>query len=138
MHADIHPHVPATRKMKPTRVITWLSRMMLILYVLSPSAVAEERPSVRCIENSPERHGEEGCSILANRPFVASVTRPAYWHIEQFDSLEAAASAAGPDSVAADAHGSVWLMTVEPRTEEHHGGRHVAWIGPLSLPAAQG
>jgi quercetin dioxygenase-like cupin family protein len=30
----------------------------------------------------------------------------------------------------------VWLTTVEAQAEEHHGGRHVAWIGPLALPAA--
>ena len=41
-------------------------------------------------------------------------------------------------ALAAEAHGSVWLMTVERRTEEHHGGRHVAWIGPLAVPDAGG
>jgi hypothetical protein len=32
----------------------------------------------------------------------------------------------------------VWLMTVEGKTKDHHGGRHVAMIGPLNLPAAEG
>jgi hypothetical protein len=32
----------------------------------------------------------------------------------------------------------VWLMTVEGKTKDHHGGRHVALIGPLTLPAAEG
>ncbi len=93
---------------------------------------------MRCTENSPERRGEEGCSILVTRPLVASTTKPTYWHIDRFDSLEAAAKAAGPDGVPAEAHGSYWLMTVESRTEEHSGGRHVAWIGPLALPDAGG
>jgi quercetin dioxygenase-like cupin family protein len=61
---------------------------------------------------------------------------PLYWHIERFDSLAAAKKAAGPNGVAAEAHGSVWLMTVEAQTEETHAGHHVAWIGPLELPAA--
>jgi hypothetical protein len=30
-----------------------------------------------------------------------------HWHILRFDSLEAAKAAAGPDGVAAEAHGSV-------------------------------
>jgi len=113
-------------------------RALLIFQAMCALVAAEERPSVRCIENSPERRGEEGCSILAERPLVGPMNKPTYWHIDRFDSLEAATKAAGPDGVPAAAHGSVWLMTVEPRTEEHRGGRHVAWIGPLTVPAARG
>jgi quercetin dioxygenase-like cupin family protein len=96
----------------------------------------QKNPGVKCTEDSPERRGEEGCTILANRPLVGPFTKPLYWHIDRFDSLEAAKKAAGPDSVAAAAHGSYWLTSVEPQTEEHHGGRHVVAIGPLALPAA--
>lgn len=95
-----------------------------------------QQPPLKCLEDSPERRGEEGCTLLASRSLLGSVTEAVYWHIDRFDSLEAAKKAAGPDGVAAEAHGSVWLMTVEARTEEHHGGRHVTWIGPLALPAA--
>ena len=104
----------------------------------SPAAQKAEHnnPGVKCTEDSPERRGEEGCTILASRPLLGSLTKPMYWHIDRFDSLEAAKKAAGPDGVAAEAHGSVWLMTVEAQTEEPHGGRHFAWIGPLALPAA--
>ena len=98
--------------------------------------VEQKNPGVKCTEDSPERRGEEGCTILANRLLVGSLAKPVYWHIDRFDSLEAAKKAAGPDGVAAAAHGGVWLMTVEPQTEVHHGGRHVAWIGPLVLPVA--
>ena len=38
--------------------------------------------------------------------------------------------------VAAEAHASIWLMTVETQAETHHGGHHVAWIGPLEMPVA--
>lgn len=100
-------------------------------------AAAQERPPVKCIEGFPERRGEEGCTILASRPLLGSLIKPAYWHIDRFDSLKAANKAAGPDGVAAEAHGSVWLMTVEAKTDEHHGGRHVASIGPLALPTAE-
>lgn len=97
--------------------------------------VEQNNPGVKCTENSPERRGEEGCSVLTNRPLVGSIAKPLYWHVDRFDSLEAAKKAAGPDGVAAEAHGGVWLMTVETQTEEHHGGRHVAAIGPLTLRA---
>ena len=99
--------------------------------------IAEERPPVKCTENSPERRGEEGCTILANRPLLGSLTNNVYWHIDRFDSLVTAMKAAGPNGVAAEAHGSFWLMTVETKVEDHHGGHHVAWIGPLMLPAVE-
>jgi quercetin dioxygenase-like cupin family protein len=98
--------------------------------------IAELQPPVKCTENSPERRGEEGCTILANRPLLGTPAKNLYWHIDRFNSLEAAKKAAGPNGVAVDAHGSAWLMTVEPQAEEHQGGHHVAWIGPLVLPAA--
>ena len=98
----------------------------------------QDRSAVKCNEDSPERRGEEGCTILANRPISGPITRPLFWHIDRFDSLDDARKAAGPNAVAAEAHGSVWLMTVEGRTRNHHGGRHVALIGPLILPDAKG
>jgi quercetin dioxygenase-like cupin family protein len=113
-----------------------MHRTMLIVLIACGLAAAQDRPPVKCTEDSPERRGQEGCTILASRPLHGSVSDPVYWHLDHFDSLPAAKQAAGPNGVAAEAHGSVWLMTVEAQTEDHHGGRHVAWIGPLELPAA--
>ncbi|MGQ0764026.1 MAG: cupin domain-containing protein [Acidobacteriota bacterium] len=113
-----------------------MNRTILIILALCTIAPAGQRPPVKCTENSPERRGEEGCTVLANRPLFGSVPKTAYWHIDRFDSLEAATKAAGPNGVAAEAHGSFWLMTVESKTEDHHGGDHIAWIGPLARRAA--
>lgn len=100
-------------------------------------AKIETRPSsVKCMENSPERRGEEGCTILTNRPLVGALTKTMYWHIDRFESLEAAMKAAGPNSVATEAHGFFWLLTAETKAEDHHGGQHIAQIGPFELPPA--
>lgn len=99
---------------------------------------APNRSAVKCLEDSPERRGEEGCTILATRPISGSMRGPVYWHIDRFASFADARKAAGPNSVAAEAHGGVWLMTVENKTRNHHGGRHAAWMGPLVLPRAKG
>ena len=98
------------------------------------SKTGEQRPGVKCMENSPERHGEEGCTILANKPLLGSPQANVYWHIDRFESREAAVKAAGINGVAAEAHGFFWLMTIEPKAEEHYGGVHDAWIGPIVLP----
>lgn len=100
-------------------------------------AGADERPPVKCMPDSPERRGEEGCTVLASRILAGSTTKPVFWHIDRFDSLDAATRAAGPDGVAAEAHGAVWLMTVESRSEAHHGGQHVSWVGPVTLRPAK-
>ncbi len=113
-----------------------MSRTILIVLAVCALAPVGQRPPVKCTEHSPERRGEEGCTILARRPLLGSLAKPVYWHIDRFDSLEAAKKAAGPNGVAAEAHGFVWLMTVEAQTEEHHAGRHVTWVGPLALAAA--
>lgn len=113
-----------------------MRRPILLGLALCALGATADRPPVKCSADSPERRGEEGCTILASRPLHASPATRVYWHLDRFDSLAAAQQAAGPDGVAADAHGSTWLLTVEPRSGSHHGGHHVAWIGPLALPAA--
>lgn len=118
-----------------------LLSILLLLFALceiSSAQGTQDRSAVKCAADSPERRGEEGCTILANRLLSGPITGAIYWHIDRFDSLEEAKKAAGPNGVAAEAHGGVWLMTVEGQTRDHHGGRHVALIGPLNLPAAEG
>jgi quercetin dioxygenase-like cupin family protein len=113
-----------------------MRRAILIVLLVSAFAAEAEQLPPPCLENSPERRGEEGCTILASKPLHGAVTNSVYWHVDRFDSLEAAKKAAGPDGVAAEAHGSAWLMTVEAQAREHPGGRHITWIGPLPMPPA--
>jgi hypothetical protein len=79
-----------------------------------------------CVENSPERRGELGCSIIENKLLPNGLKGPLFWHIDRFDSAERARTAVGPGSVAFEAAGTSWLMTIESQTSNHHGGRHVA------------
>lgn len=88
---------------------------------------------LRCIENSPERHGQPGCSVVADKPMPSLPPRPAMWHIDEFSSLGDAKHAEGPNSVAFEAFGSAWLYTIESDTSNHHGGKHRATVGPLPL-----
>jgi len=118
-----------------------LLSILLLTFALceiSSAQVTQDRSAVKCAADSPERRGEEGCTILASRPLSGAIKGAIYWHIDRFNSLEDAKKAAGPNGVAAEAHRGVWLMTVEGKTQDHHGGRHVALIGPLNLPAAEG
>lgn len=90
-----------------------------------------------CVENSPERRGEMGCSILETKLLPTGLKEPLFWHIDRFDSLERARAAVGPASIAFEAAGTAWLTTIEAEPSDHHGGRHVTTVGPLPLPRAQ-
>jgi quercetin dioxygenase-like cupin family protein len=89
-----------------------------------------------CVENSPERRGGIGCSIIVRKLLPEGLKEPLYWHIDRFDSIERARAAAGPASFAFEADGAAWLSVVESTTSDHHGGQHVTAVGPLPLPKA--
>lgn len=108
---------------------------MMLLSLLTANMAAAQLMST-CVENSPERRGEIGCSIIEKKPLPVGLKEPVFWHIDRFDSSERARTAVGPASVAFEAAGTSWLMTIESQTSDHHGGRHVTQVGPLPLPQA--
>jgi quercetin dioxygenase-like cupin family protein len=61
---------------------------------------------------------------------------PVFWHIDRFDTPEAARNSVGPTSVAFEGAGRTWLLSIEADTGTHHGGHHVAHVGPLKLSHA--
>ena len=107
---------------------------MLLLSLLTANTAAAQLMST-CVENSPERRGEIGCSMIERKPLPDGLKEPVFWHIDRFDSAERARTSAGPASVAFEAAGTSWLMTIESQTSDHHGGQHVAQVG-LPLPQA--
>jgi quercetin dioxygenase-like cupin family protein len=108
--------------------------LVLLLCFMATTASAQLEPA--CVENSPERHGEIGCSLVENKPLPGALQEPLFWHIDRFESAEAARAAVGPASVALDAHGISWLLTIEPTVGDHHGGQHVTQVALPSLPPA--
>ena len=129
------------------RFVNWTARLpmkthaaccaiggMLLSLLTANMAAAQLMPT--CVENSPERRGELGCSIIENKLLPNGLKGPLFWHIDRFDSAERARTAVGPASVAFEAAGTSWLMTIESQTSNHHGGCHVAQVGPLQLPRA--
>jgi len=120
--------------MTPQRACAALA-VTLVSLLTANTAVAQLMST--CVENSPERRGEIGCSIIQSKVLPDGLKEPVFWHIDRFDSLERARAAVAPASIAFEAAGTSWLMTIESQTSDHHGGRHVAHVGPLPLPRAQ-
>jgi hypothetical protein len=83
----------------------------VLLIVLVKATFAQEEPL--CVENSPERRGEIGCSIVEIKPLPSDLKEPLFWHIDRFQTGARARAAVGPASIAFEAHGAWWLMSVE-------------------------
>lgn len=90
-----------------------------------------------CEKNSPERRGEIGCSLVENKPLPQNLKEPLFWHIDSFASGDDARAKISPVSIALEAHGIWWLMTIEPKVDDHHGGRHVNQVKLPALPPAK-
>jgi quercetin dioxygenase-like cupin family protein len=112
------------------------STVVCVLVALSASTTLTAQLAPTCAENSPERGGGIGCSVVESKVLPDGLQGPVFWHIDRFDSAETARAAAGPASVALDSAGTWWLMTIERDLSNHHGGRHTAGVGPLPLPTA--
>jgi hypothetical protein len=113
----------------------WSAIALTLVSALTPNSAAAQLMST-CVENSPERRGELGCSIIESKVRPDGLREPVFWHIDRFDALERARAAVGPASIAFEAGGTPWLMTNESQISDHHGGTHVAHVGPLPLPRA--
>jgi quercetin dioxygenase-like cupin family protein len=65
---------------------------------------------------------------------LGAVGEPLYWHIDEFDSLDAAQAAATPTSYADTALGRIFLQTMSDDPGwTPDGGRRIATVGPLPL-----
>lgn len=73
---------------------------------------------------------------IAEKTVTALPQAPLYWRVESYRSLEEARAAAGELSLPAEAWGQAWLFTLAPAGGSSAGGRKVAEVGPVPLPAA--
>ena len=118
-----------------TRSCGWSFAVAVVLSVLAPNIAASQLMST-CAPDSPERRGQIGCTVFPSKTLPEGLTEPVFWHIDRFDSADRARAAVASTSVAFDAAGVWWLMTIERDTTDHHGGEHVTHVGPLPLPQA--
>jgi quercetin dioxygenase-like cupin family protein len=109
--------------------------VVIVVILSTRTAWAQLEPA--CVENSPERRGQIGCSLVENKPLPSGLKAPLLWHIDRFATEADAKAAVGPTSIGFSAHGVAWLMTLEPTATDHHGGQHVAATSLPALPPAE-
>jgi quercetin dioxygenase-like cupin family protein len=112
----------------------WICALAPSLVFAGTATAQLESP---CVKDSPERHGELGCSIVEIKSLPSALGPALAWHIDRFDSGERARAAVTPVSIALEAHGAWWLLSVESNTGDHHGGEHVAVVKLPPLPPAE-
>ena len=111
----------------------WLRALAPVMLITSAASAQLESP---CVQDSPERHGELGCSIVEIKALPSPLGRSLSWHIDRFDSGESARASVTPLSIALEAHGSWWLLSLDTTARDHHGGKHVAIVKLPPLPPA--
>lgn len=112
----------------------FLSTVLLLASLSGLSQQLTEEPL--CVADSPERHGGVGCTIVEIKPLPA-LREPVFWHIDRFDSGERARAAVNPVTIAFQAHGAWWTMSIDSEDGNHHGGEHVARVKLSPLPHAE-
>ncbi len=53
---------------------------VVLLILMAGTASAQLEPP--CVENSPERRGEIGCSLVETKPLPDNLKEPRFWHID--------------------------------------------------------
>ena len=120
-------------------------RFLLIaaLFMASMACWSQQAPPqaelvVQC-KPMAQRTTELGCWNLADQPVGPLTKSQAFWHLDTYPTEEAVNAAKGPRGVVAHSFGKHWLLTIEADAwQAPAGGEHVATIGPLPIPAAEG
>jgi quercetin dioxygenase-like cupin family protein len=80
-----------------------------------------------------ERDQEIGCWILSNDPLGEFTEKQVFWHLDSFETREAAEAAKGRRSTVLQALGKVWLLTIGDADWRAASGQHISTIGPLPI-----
>jgi quercetin dioxygenase-like cupin family protein len=103
-----------------------------LAFVLSAEAAAQAIHGGVCRPVS-ERDQEIGCWILSNDSIGVLTEKQVFWHLDSFESQQAAEAAKGRRSTVLQALGKIWLLTIEGEDWRPSGGQHISTIGPLTI-----
>jgi quercetin dioxygenase-like cupin family protein len=102
----------------------------------APALQAHPKPHhVACIPVNGHQ-GQPGCWELGSVPISTPAGTDLYWHVYEFQSVEAAQKAGDEHSRIIEAYGRVWLEAVANKQWRSRGGRHVATVGPMQPMSA--
>ena len=93
---------------------------------------------VACVDMPPgETRPEFGCFNIATVTGLEFSQASVYWHLRTFPSRKAAEAVKSATGIVVEEDGRVWLSEFGPRNTAPRGGKAIAIVGPLQLPAAK-
>ena len=93
---------------------------------------------VACVDvPSSEKRPEFGCFNVGVATGLHFSQASVYWHLHAFPSRKAAEAAKSPTGIVVEEDGRVWLSEFGARSAPPQGGKAIAVVGPLELPAAK-
>jgi quercetin dioxygenase-like cupin family protein len=97
----------------------------------------EHLTEVACVDVAPgEKRPEFGCFNVGVATGLSFKQASVYWHLRAFPSRRAAEAARSRTGIVVEEDGRVWLSEFGPRSMVPRGGKAIAVVGPLRLPAA--
>jgi quercetin dioxygenase-like cupin family protein len=103
------------------------------------SAGHEHLTEVACVDVPlGEKRPEFGCFNVGTVTGLHFTQASVYWHLRAFPNRKSADAAKSATGIVVEENGRVWLSEFGPRTPAPRGGKAIAVVGPLQLPAAKG
>ena len=104
-----------------------------------PGTAGDERlTEVACVDvPSGQKRPEFGCFNVGAVTGLHFSQSSVYWHLRVFASRKAAETAKSATGIVVEEDGRVWLSEFGPRNIAPRGGKAIAIVGPLRLPAAK-
>jgi quercetin dioxygenase-like cupin family protein len=105
----------------------------------APSAAGHDHlTEVACVDVPPnETRPEFGCFNVGVVTGLHFRQPSVYWHLRSFPTRKAAEAARSASGIVVEEDGRAWLSEFGPRSTAPHGGKAIAVVGPLQLPAAK-
>jgi hypothetical protein len=130
---------PLMRVLAPLLVACQLVPVDLLRAQVPSTAGHGHLTEVACVDvPAGEKRPEFGCFNVGVSTGLHFEQPSVYWHLRTFPSREAADAVRSSTGIVVEEDGRVWLSEFGPRNAAPRGGRAIAVVGPLHLPAAKG
>ena len=104
----------------------------------SAAAAHDHLSEVACVDvPQGEKRPEYGCFNVGTTTGLHFSKSSVYWHLRVYSDRKAAEAARSATGIIAEEDGRVWLSEFGARNAAPRGGKAVAIVGPMQLPASK-
>jgi len=128
-------------------VVVSLGLSLAAFQILSPDILQAQAPGpaghehlseVACVDVPPgQTRPDFGCFNIGTVTGLHFGQPTVYWHLREFPDRKAAEAAKSGTGIVVEEDARVWLSEFGPRDLRLRGGKAIAVIGPMELPAAK-